>query len=149
MPHKWREFGRGLSASQKVWTFPFCWMSPLLEIWVPLSPDHRLHVAKKGISNSFQTHFIKNFISNTMMTYLKKLIETKSLNVKQCPSGLSPRIIPHYPRKHLWETLGMGKNPTQQPKIYSFPPPEKFPFINLLLSLSEMLFLSHQIVIFI
>ena len=84
------------------------------------------------------------------MTYLKKLIGTKSLNTEQCPAGLSPRIIPHYlPPKHLWETLGMGKNLTQQPKIYWFPPPEKFPLINLLLSLSKMSFLPHQIVIFI
>ena len=27
----------------------------------------------------------------------------------------------------LWVTLEMGKNPTQQLKIYSFPPSEKFP----------------------
>ena len=27
----------------------------------------------------------------------------------------------------FWETLGVGENPTKQPKIYWFPPPEKFP----------------------
>ena len=43
----------------------------------------------------------------------------------------------------------MGKNPTQQPKIYSFPLLEKFPLINLLLPLSKMAFLLHQIGIFI
>ena len=54
------------------------------------------------------------------MTYLKELIETKFLNTKQCPAGLSPRIIPHCSPKHSWETLEMGENPTQQPKMYSF-----------------------------
>ena len=29
----------------------------------------------------------------------------------------------------LWETLGMGENPIQQPKIYSFPPSEISPLI--------------------
>ena len=42
-----------------------------------------------------------------------------------------PRIILHYPPKSLWEILGMGENPTQQPKLYSFSPPEKSPIINL------------------
>ena len=87
--------------------------------------------------------------SNTIMTCLITLVGTKSLNTKQCPAGLSLRIIPHYPRKHLWETLGMGKNPTQQPQIYSFSSPEKSPLINLLLLLSKMAFLPHQTVIFI
>ena len=47
------------------------------------------------------------------MTYLKNFIGTKSLDTKQCPAGLSPRIIPHYPTKHLWENLGMAKNHIQ------------------------------------
>ena len=87
------------------------------------------------------------------MIYLKKLVGTKFLNTKQSPAGLFPRIIPHYPPplppKHLWETLGMGKNPAQQPKIYSFPTPEKFALINLLFSLSKMSFPAHQMAIFI
>ena len=87
--------------------------------------------------------------SNTIMTYLKKLVGTKSINTKKYPVELSPINIPYYPRKHLWETLGIGKNPTQQPKIYSFPPPEKSPLLNLLLLLSKVSFLPHQIVIFI
>ena len=86
--------------------------------------------------------------SYTIMTYLKKLVGTKSVNKKQCPAGLSPRIICHYPHKHLWKSLAMKKNPTQQLKIYSFPPPEKFPLINLLLQ-SKMFFIPQHIVIFI
>ena len=48
----------------------------------------------------------------------------------------------------LWVTLGMGKNPTQQPKIYSFPPSEKSPLIGFNLSLSKVSFLPHQTAIF-
>ena len=48
----------------------------------------------------------------------------------------------------LLETLGMGGNPTQQTKIYSFPPSEKSPLIDLNLSLSKVSFLPHQIAIF-
>ena len=44
----------------------------------------------------------------------------------------------------LWVTLGMGKNPTQQPKIYSFPPSEKSPLIDLNLLLSKVSFLPHK-----
>ena len=33
------------------------------------------------------------------MTYLKKRIGTKFVNTKQCPAGLSPRIIPNCPPK--------------------------------------------------
>ena len=65
--------------------------------------------------------------SYTIMTNLKKLIGTKSLNTKQSPAGLSPRIIPHYPPKPVWETLGMGENPSQQPKIYPSSSPENPP----------------------
>ena len=65
------------------------------------------------------------------MTYLTKLSGTMSRNRKQFPAGLTPRIIPHYLLKHLWEKLAMGENPTQQSKTYSFPPPEKSLSINL------------------
>ena len=50
--------------------------------------------------------------------------------------------------KPLCETLGMGKNPTQQPKIYLFPPSEKSPLIDLNLSISKVSFLPHQVAVF-
>ena len=127
----------GLLASQKVWTFPFCWISPLLKNWVPLSPYHSQYIGKKSLT-AFRQILSKTLpeaciLSNAIMTYLKKFIGTKSLDAKECLAVLSPRIIPRCPPKHLWETLGMRKNHTEQPKIYSFPPPEKNPLINLLL----------------
>ena len=91
--------------------------------------------------------------SYTIMTYLEKLDGTKSLNTKQCPAWLCSRIIyhvsPFVPKmfpplmllyythqvwtvppspEPLWKTQGMGKNSTQQPKIYPFPKPERSPF---------------------
>ena len=95
----------------------------------------------------------------------KSLIKNKSLNTKPCPAGLPPRIIcqpsPFFPKmsqncctiqvatvppspKPLWETLGMRKNPTEQPKNYSFAPSEKSSLIDLNLSLSKVSFLPHQ-----
>ena len=101
--------------------------------------------------------------------YPERSIKTKSLNTKPCPSGISPRIIcqafpflrklspnccthqvwtvPPSPEP-FWVILGMGKNPTQQPKIYSFPHSEKSPLIDLNYSLSKFLFLPHQTAIF-
>ena len=38
----------------------------------------------------------------------------------------------------LWETLGMGQDPTQHQKIYSPSPSEKFPLIDLNLSLLKV-----------
>ena len=35
--------------------------------------------------------------SFTIMTYFKTFIGTKFLNRKQCPAGLSPKIIPSLP----------------------------------------------------
>ena len=146
----------GLPASQKVWTFPFCWISSPPKNWILLSPDHRTYIGKKVSLIAFRQIVSKILpkaciFSNAIMAFLKKLLGTKSLNTKQCPTGLSPKIISHYPHKHLWETLAMGTNPTQQPKIYSFPPPGKSPLINLHL-LSKMSFVPlspHQIVFFI
>ena len=97
------------------------------------SPDHKLHIGEKGISN-FTKNFACIFITYTIITYLKKLDGTKSLNTKQCPVGLSPTIIPQVspflPKvspplmllccthwvwtgppspEPSWETLGKGK----------------------------------------
>ena len=85
------------------------------------------HILEKKVSLIGFRQILSNFLpeacifSNTILTYLKKLVGTKSVNSKQCPAGLSRRIIPHYPPKHLWKTLGMKKNPTNSPKFTYFP----------------------------
>ena len=113
------------------------------------------HILEKKILIAFRQILSKILLeacifSNTIMAYLKKkLIGTKFLSTKQYPAGLSPKIIPHCLLKHSWETLEMGENPTQQRKIYSFIPPEKSPYWNLLPPLSKVSFHPHEIVIFI
>ena len=88
----------GLPANPKDSTFAFCWISPPRKNCVPcLSPDHKPYIGEKAISNSLYTNFTKSFpvaCSYTIMIYLKKLDGTKSLNTEQCPTGLSPKIIP-------------------------------------------------------
>ena len=91
-----------------------------------LSTDQRPHIGKKVSLIDFRKLLAKSF-SYTIMNYLKKLVGTKSINAKQCVARLSPRIISHCDTKVLPETLGMGKNPSQQKKIYSFPSLQKFP----------------------
>ena len=96
---RWRRGGGGdLPASQKVWTFPFCLISPPPKNWVPLYPDHRPHIGKKVSLIAFRQILSKLLpeaciFSNTIMTYLKKFVGTKSLNTKHYPTGLSSRII--------------------------------------------------------
>ena len=69
-------------------------------------------------------------------------------NVKKLVHQHSNVWTPPLTFEALWETLGMGKKPTQQPKIYSFPPSEKSSLIDLNISLLKVQFLTHQIAIF-
>ena len=70
------------------------------------SPDHSPHIGKKVSLIAFRQILPKILpavciFSHTVMIYVKKYNGTKSLNTKQYPAGLSPRIIPHYPSKLL------------------------------------------------
>ena len=61
---------------------------------------------------------------------------------QKCPKLLHPSDVDcSLSPEHLWVTLGMRKNSIQQPKIYSFPPSEKSPLIDLNLLLSKVSFL--------
>ena len=51
------------------------------------------------------------------------------------------KIIPHYPPKPLWETLGMAENPSKQHKMSSLSPPKRSSFINSHLPLLKLSFL--------
>ena len=64
-----------------------------------LSLDRMRHIGKKVSLIAFRQILRKIFpaahnFSFILMTYLKKFIRIKSLNTKQCPAGLSSRIIP-------------------------------------------------------
>ena len=89
--------GRGGPPTRlKVWTFPFCWISP--PVLFP-SPNLRPHIRRKVSLIVFRQILPKtlsavHIFSNTIMSNLKKLIWNKPLNKKQFPAGLSPRIIP-------------------------------------------------------
>ena len=136
----------------------------LSNAWVNFS---RLNTIKKWkIVSSFSSLILH---AVNILPWKKIITVSRPLNTKPCPAGLSPRIIclasPLLPKmsqnccthqvwivppspKALWETLGMGKNPTQQPKIYSFPPSGKSPSIDLNIFLSKVSFLPHQTAIF-
>ena len=61
---------------------------------------HRPHIGKKVSIIAFRQNlqniwFAACIVSHTLMTYLKKLVETKSSNTKHCQAGLSSRIKYH------------------------------------------------------
>ena len=126
--------------------------------WEPhFSPDNRPHIGEKVPLIALRQILLKTLLlgstfSYIIMTYLKTFDETNSLNTKQCPAGLFPRVItfvsfflpkiclrlmflnclhqlwtvPTSP-KRLWEILRMAENLTQQPKICSLSPTRKWP----------------------
>ena len=129
-----------------------------IEFPCPLIIDHIL--VKKVSLIAFRQIFSKILLdayifSNTIKTYLKKLIGTKSINTKQYQSGLSPRIISHYPPPptSLFQTFmgnpGDGEESHPTVKYLLISPTRKILSINLLLPLSKISFLPHQIEIFI
>ena len=143
--------GKGCPTKKKSWGWEFPWkpkslnfpfllnITPTKKLSPPVAWSQIIYWNKK-VSIVFRQILSKLLpeaciFSNIIMNYLKKLVGTKFLNTKQCPTGLSPRIMPHCP-------------PNIQ-KIYSFTPPEKSPLLNLLLPLSKVSFLPHEIVIFI
>ena len=112
--------GGGPHARLKVWTLPACWIS----LPVPLpSADHRPHIGKKVFLIAFRQILPKilpaaDSFSDTVITNLKNFIENKSLNTKQYPAGLSPRIIPLNPYGKPW---GWGKIPANNQKFTNLP----------------------------
>ena len=133
--------GRGSPCKPKSLNFPLLLDSTPTKKLSPLSLDHRPYIGRLSLIAFLKILFEVSIFCHAVTTYLKKLVGTKPLNIKQCPAGLSPRVIPRHHLKHLWETMEMGKNSTQQPKIYSFLPPEKSLLISLFLPLSKMSFL--------
>ena len=92
-------------------SFLFCWISPPPKSRVPPFVPWLHTTYCKNVSDSFRKILSKIFplayiFNHTIMANLKKLIGTKSFNTKQCPAGLSHRIVRHYPLELLWKTLG-------------------------------------------
>ena len=132
-------------ASQKFWIFSFCLISLPPKNWVHLSPDRRSHIGKKGF-NSFYTDFTKNsaeacIFSNTIMTYLKKLIGTKF------QQDHLPELFPIVLLSILWETLEMGESHPTAKNVLIYPT-RKIPLMKFTL-LSKVSFILHEIVVFI
>ena len=82
------------------------------------------NIWKKGIFNSFQISFNKNFacsVHSVTQLWLiwKSSIKTKSFNKKPCPAGLSAKIIcqasPFLPNPFPWTFMG---NPGDGEKSY-------------------------------
>ena len=86
-----------LPADPKCWTFPFCWISSLQKIVspCPLMKDHTL---EKKISQVALREILSKVMpgacifSNTIMTYMKRLVGTKSLTAKQCSADYLPQL---------------------------------------------------------
>ena len=70
------------------------------------------HIGKKVSLAAFRKKISKILpqaciFSNTIMTYLKSFVGTKSLNTKLSSRIISRNYTPLLPPKYLWETLGM------------------------------------------
>ena len=96
-----------LQVFPKFWTLHFFWMSPTTKNLIPAaflhasphpSLGHRPHIRQKLSLIACRQILpkiwsaVRIFIS-FFMTYLKNFTGLKSLNTKQCPAGLSSRII--------------------------------------------------------
>ena len=67
-------------------------------------------------------------MSNTIMACFKELVGTKSINTKQCPAGLSPRVKPNYPPNHFCEIVWDTKQSHLTIKNLPIFPTRKIPF---------------------
>ena len=98
-----QRIGGSLFASSKVWTFLFCWISLLPKNWVPCSsPDYRPHIRKKLSLIAFRQIFPKilsvaYIFRDTIMTYLKSLLELNSLIQTSIQQGYLPELYPIIP----------------------------------------------------
>ena len=122
----------------KIMNFPLlCDINTTKNLSPPVPPLITDYILEKKVSLIAFTEILPKILpavctfSYTIKTYFKRLVGNKSFNTKQCLAELSLRIIPHYYPKYLQETMEKVGNHTQEPKIYSFPPPEISPLINL------------------
>ena len=125
--------GGGPLERVKVWAFPSVGYLP--HSLFP-SPDRIPHTAKKKVALIAFRQILPKILSkayifsNIILSNLKKLIGNKSLNTKkQCPAGLSSRIIP----LNLYgKPCGWGRISANSQKFINFPH-----FSNLIILLNK------------
>ena len=127
---------------------------PTTKLSPPVSPLITDHILEREISLIAFRQILPNILlaicifSSTIMSYLKKLIETVSLNTKQCPAGLPPRTIPHDPLNIYGKPWGWGRNPPTAKNLLIPPPSQKNPLTssaikNVISSAIKQQFLSN------
>ena len=138
----------------KILNLPFCWISPPPENWVSVFlPWPQTTYWRKTII-TFRptlptTLPVMYIFSYTIITSLKKFIETKSVNTKRCQQDYLPVLYPITPLNLYEKPWRWGRILGNSEKIYLFSPSEKSSLINLHLLRSKVSFLPRQIVIFI
>ena len=116
---------KGCSCKPKSLNFPLMLdITPTKKLGPPVPTLITDHILRKKVSLiAFRLSLPKilpaaYIFSNTIMTNLKKLIGNKSLNTKQCPAGLSPRIIPLH---LLGNPGGLGEYQPTGKNLLTFP----------------------------
>ena len=123
-PTKWSKLEVSLQA-QNFEIFHFFDINPPKKSLLEPPLITSTYLEKKGIPIAFRQVLPKNLpvayiFCHKILTNLKKLIGTKSLDTNQCSAGLSPRIIHHYSAKPSCEALRMEENPSQEQRSYQF-----------------------------
>ena len=94
------ELGEGSPCKPKRLNFGLLDITPTKKLSPPVLPLITKRILEKKVSLIACRQILAKILpaayifSNTIMTNLKKLIGNERLNTKQCPAGLSPRIIP-------------------------------------------------------
>ena len=109
-----------LPASPKIWTFPFCWISPPPENWVPYPyRDHRPHIIKKKILLiAFRKYLPAACIFiYEIITYLKNLLELNPLIQDSDQQDYLPKFYPTIPLSIYGKPSGWGRIPPNGRKL--------------------------------
>ena len=116
----------GLLASQKVWTFPFCWISTPLKNWFPLSPDHTQYIGKKVSLTAFRQILSKLAFSVTQSRLIwKSSLELNALIQNSVQQDYLPELYPIVPLNGYGKHWGWGWITRNSQKFTHFPHQKK------------------------
>ena len=116
----------GLPADPKGWTLPFCWISSFQKIVSPC-PLMKDHILEKKISQVALREILSKIMpgacifSNTIMTYMKRLVGTKFLTTKQCSADYLPQLDLIILLNIYGKTWEWGRTPPKSQKFTHFP----------------------------